>query len=215
MEVPFYTLIVASLSVIGVSGQEHCAKLYRHGFSTVRADVLFVYSGTKVDLKAAFNNAVSSIKIQPGCTLMAYKQSNYGEFMFKATSDMSELDSTDNDKISSVKCFCECTNKMQDSLCIQWKNSGFCTNAKLPFVVPNCRKACGFCVNVYERIEGKYCSAYRTKHYGTDIDAKLACDQDSECHGYFDNCGTYFLLCDGPISEKTHSCGPILYRKEA
>lgn len=69
-------------------------------------------------------------------------------------------------------------------------------------------------VDGYEIIEGKYCAFYGSMKFSTHTDAKLACDQDSECHGFFNNCGlNEFRVCDGTTLERTSSCGSIMYRK--
>ena len=46
-------------------------------------------------------------------------------------------------------------------------------------------------------------------------EARSACDQDSECGGFYDdNCGAgVFRLCGLPVAEQASKCDSVLYSK--
>ena len=77
-----------------------CARLYEHDdYNGWEQWVSETNYGTP-----SHNDAVTSIRVKDGCTLIAYKHINKGTLLEKFTSDVSLL--KDNDEISSFSCNC-------------------------------------------------------------------------------------------------------------
>ena len=123
-----------------------CAKIYKHGNFLQNQNG---YSGwekviqetSMLDLTGIENNAVSSVRVHPGCTLKLFNEHNNVALLDSLTDDVGFLDAY-NDQASSLSCTCQgMMFRTLHFLCLFFcffleKGLGTCTRARelLPLV---------------------------------------------------------------------------------
>jgi hypothetical protein len=97
---------VASAAPAAPAAQTVCATFYADAALKGATLVSLGPTDNSPTVPAAFNDAMSSVAVTPGCTVSAYADGNYGgqEVTFDKTAEL--VPPSMNDQMSSYKCSC-------------------------------------------------------------------------------------------------------------